>query len=395
MTTATAPRDAASANTEAAIWVDDDPWDEHDIPPRPWIAPGYALRGSVTLAIGPPSAMKSSLFIAWSCALALGRAHGDFRPVRAGSSILYNVEDVADEQRRRLSAALRQFGAVPADVRGRIIRAGPVGVGTLFVRDRQTGIVASTPAMEELRALIAARRPDILFADPLVELHVDDENDNGALRAIIAAFRAIAVEYDIAVVLAHHIRKGAATPGDPDAARGAGAIVGACRVAVTLCPMSVEDAEALGLPTDRPTRSRYLRLDDARQSYAGLGNPRWYEKVLYRLDNGEMVSAMVPWQPPDPWEAITPAQANRILDDIEAGLEDGRRYSDAAAAGERAAWVVVRQRAPTLSEAQARAVIRTWIRNGLLFVKTYRDPTSRKDRLGLYVDATKRPGPRP
>src|SRR5579875_1072460 len=216
-TTAAAPRDAASANTEAAIWVDDDPWDEHDIPPRPWIAPGYALRGSVTLAIGPPSAMKSSLFIAWSCALALGRAHGDFRPVRAGSSILYNVEDVADEQRRRLSAALRQFGAVPADVRGRIIRAGPVGVGTLFVRDRQTGIVASTPAMEELRALIAARRPDILFADPLVELHVDDENDNGALRAIIAAFRAIAVEYDIAVVLAHHIRKGAATPGDPDA----------------------------------------------------------------------------------------------------------------------------------------------------------------------------------
>src|SRR6185312_8795135 len=68
----------------ADLWVDDAAWSEAELPRREWVVPGYALRGAVTVVVGPPSAMKSSLMLAWACALALGRDHGRFRPLGLG-----------------------------------------------------------------------------------------------------------------------------------------------------------------------------------------------------------------------------------------------------------------------------------------------------------------------
>jgi RecA-family ATPase len=108
------------------VWIDDDGWDEKDIPQRPWVVPGFALRGAVTLLSGPPSALKSTLMLSFAAASALGRDFGPhFRPCAAEHAIVYNVEDDRIEQRRRLSATLRYFGAKPADIRGKVIRVGP------------------------------------------------------------------------------------------------------------------------------------------------------------------------------------------------------------------------------------------------------------------------------
>jgi len=142
-----------------AIWIDEDAWVEAELPPRPWVAPGYALRGAVTIIAGPPSALKSSLMLAWGCAVALGQRHGRFIPTAAEAAVIYNVEDDATEQRRRLSAALRQFDATPDAIAGKLVRVGPSGIGTLFARDPETGDVLATPAMTRLRALIATRLP--------------------------------------------------------------------------------------------------------------------------------------------------------------------------------------------------------------------------------------------
>lgn len=379
--------------TAAAIWFDDEAWDESSLPRRPWIAQGFALRRAVTVIAGPPSAMKSSLMLAWGCALALGREHGRFAPTAAGCVVIYNVEDDETEQRRRLSATLRQFEATPAGIAGKVIRTGPAGVGMLFLRDPETGEISPTAAMAGLRLLLEERTPDLLIADPLAELHGADENDNTALRQIVAEFRALAVEFNIAVILVHHTRKGAVIPGDPESARGASAIIGAGRVVFTLVTMSEADAELFGMPKDRKSRSRYVRLDPAKQNYASLDNADWFEAELYTLDNGEVVSAVVPWQPPDFWSAITTAVANRILDNIDAGLDNGtRRYSAAAAAKDRAVWPVVIRHVASLNEAQAREVIKTWFRNGVFLTREYDDPVDRKKRSGLFVYNAKRPG---
>ena len=378
---------------QQAIWIDDDAWDEALLPVRPWLVPGYALRGAVTLVAGPPSAKKSTLMLTWGCAYALGKPHGNFRPPASGPVVIYNCEDNRDEQRRRLSAVLRQFDAIAADIKGKVIRTGPAGLGTLFTWDAVRGLVVNTAAMNALRALLAERRPGLMVADPLAELHGAGENDNTALRAVIAEFRALAVEFDMAVIIVHHTRKGTVSPGDPDSARGGSAIIGAARIVLTCLTMSEADAEAFGMPQDRRSRADYLRVDDAKQNYAGIGDAQWYETALYTLANGEIVPGLAPWPPPDKWAAISIALANQILDEINAGLDGGtRRYVHGGRGEDRAAWKVVVRHVPSMNEKQARDVVGTYVKNGVLLHRKYHDPQDRRDRLGLYLVETRRPG---
>ena len=81
---------------------------------------------------------------------------------------------------------------------------------------------------------------------------------------------------------------------------------------------------------------------------------------------------------------------NAILDDIDAGLPDGNRYSDAPNAGDRAAWRVIEKHCPGKAEGPARQIIKTWNGSGLL-IANFRNPVSRKDVKGLRVDTVKRP----
>lgn len=297
-----APR--AAGSTQPAIWVQAGEWDEASIPQRPWIARGYLLRGAVTVLAGMGSAGKSSLCVAWACAVALGDRHGAFMPAPVPGApadgapprkvLVYNVEDDDHEQRRRFSAALRQFGRVPRDLSGRVLRCGPASIGTLLDRDSYSGQVQFTDAWHALEALIAQEKPDLVVLDPLVELHTAEENDNTALRQVIAHLRGIAQRHACAMVLVHHTRKGAEA-GDMEGIRGAGSIVGAARIAITAAPMSKEEADSLGIPVD--LRRRFFRIDNAKANYSPASDAVWCELQEYELDNGDLVAAAVPWEP--------------------------------------------------------------------------------------------------
>jgi hypothetical protein len=70
----------------------------------------------------------------------------------------------------------------------------------------------------------------------------------------------------------------------------------------------------------------------------------------------------VPWEAPDLWKEIPASVANKILDEVDAGLDGGKqRFSDAPAATDRAAWRVVARHVPSLTEERAREVIKTWV----------------------------------
>lgn len=154
--------------------------------------------------------------------------------------------------------------------------------------------------------------------------------------------------------------------------------------------MSEEDAKSVAVPTDRRTRSKYVRLDDAKQNYAAIGAAQWYEKTLYHLDNGEVVPAAVPWRPPNAFAKLTTIIIDTILNKIEAGPYERGRYSPAPNAKERAAWPVVQQFCPAITEDEARQVIDTWIENGVLVKKMHKDPKDSHDHPSLFVG--KRPG---
>lgn len=341
------PPAAAAEQAKPAVWRRSDDWDEAAIPARPWIARGYLLRGSVTVAAGMGSAGKSSLMVGWAVAAALGAELGRFAPEQPCRVLTYNVEDDDDEQRRRFSAALRGFGRLPRDLRGRVHRCGPRDVGTLIERDPQTGKTSLTEAWVELEKLAAQVKPDVVMLDPLVELHTAEENDNTALRQVIALLRAFAVRHGCAVVLIHHTRKGAAA-GDMDAIRGAGSIVGAARVALTVSPMTEDEAAQLNVAPD--LRRSFFRLDSAKSNYAPAGEAAWHELVEHELDNGDLVAAAVPWAPRHGQERRREGAAPEAMALVLAAAERGTAQGPYS---------------PRLSPSQPRSIAALMIRHGI------------------------------
>lgn len=375
---------------QSALRIDADTWDEASIPRRPWVVPGFLLRGAVTVMSGPGSAGKSMLVVAQSMAIALGRPFGRFRPHSPGRVIIYNVEDDADEQRRRFSAAMRTFGGTPADIAQRVIRVGPEHVGTLMRVDPLTKRLTATGALNELERLVEETSPDALILDPFVELHDSDENDNTAIRAVMARLRSIAARHFIAVQVLHHARKGATSmAGDPDSLRGASAIVGAARVVLTVLTMDEKEADKLGIPPEQ--RRLYFRLDGAKSNYAVVEDAEWFQRVPYELANGETVAAAEPWEPPSAQAQVSTVDFNRALDAIDKGPEDGVLYTASTRGGsDRWAGKPLMDLCG-MTEKQARSQVAVWVRNGLLRETMFTHPKQRKEKAGLRVDFTKRP----
>ena len=109
--------------------------------------------------------------------------------------------------------------------------------------------------------------------------------------------------------------------------------------------------------------------------------------------NGDEVQTVERWELPDVWGQLDPAiLVFRVLDDLGADLADGSRYSAEGNAGPaNAAWRVVKRHVSSVTEEQARGMIRAWLKSGLLFVQKDQNPKSRKQRNGLWVDDLKRP----
>jgi hypothetical protein len=208
----------------------------------------------------------------------------------------------------------------------------------------------------------------------------------------------LAIEYDIAIDAPHHTRKGQLTPGDADAGRGGSAVRDAGRLIYTLSTMSEDEAKAFGI--DAEDRAAYIRLDKAKVNLAPPARTaEWFKLVGVQLDNGndeypngDEVQTVKPWNPPKLWDGLSSVTLNNVLTEIDTGMPNGQRYTDAGGGtGPRAAWKVVQKHCADRTEGQCREIIQTWIRNSVLYPEKYDDPIDRKPRNGLRLDTTKRP----
>ncbi len=381
---------------EDVVWSIMDPWSEGDIPVRPWIARGYLMRRSVTVVSGPGSAGKSSLMVAWACAMAVGNSFSRMKIAGRLRIATYNVEDDADEQQRRFSATLRKMGLTTDAIRDHLMILGPSRVGTLLHTVRDGTLLVNTPVFDRIEALIKDFRPNVLMLDPFVELHQAEENDNTAIRAVMARFRAMAIEHDMSLVILHHARKGGGgTPGDPDSLRGASSIVGAARVALTLSVMSEDEAKAFGIQSEK--RHNYFRLDRAKSNYAPIEEAEWFERHEIKLENGgegeepDGVAVVWPWRPPNLWKEHNSTDLNLALDGISNGPEHGVLYTvTRQGGGSRWAGNVLVQ-VLGVNDKQASTMIAKWKENGLLEEIEYTHPKWRRPVAGVRVNDAKRP----
>jgi hypothetical protein len=251
--------------------------------------------------------------------------------------------------------------------------------------------------IEKIERVLVERKIDLVALDPFVKTHTLEENSNTAMDQVAQALTDLTIKHNIAIDLSHHTRKGTADPGNADSGRGASATKDAGRLVKTLTRMTPEEARLFGISEEQ--RPFYLRMDNAKVNITPPATAaKWLRLVSVPLGNctdlypnGDEVQTVERWTPPSVWKDISVDVINRTLAVIDAGFPNGSRYSDTPSAKDRAAWKVVVQNAPEKNEAQARQVIRTWVKNGLLVPEKYHDQAERKNLIGLRVGNSKRP----
>lgn len=369
--------------------------DPTKIPPRPWLYGTQLLRGFVTVLVAPGGTGKSAYAMAVAAALATGRKlFGEHVFAQANACIL-NLEDPMEELDRRLAAILMRHQIDETDIRGRMfLHSGedrPVTMAALS----DDGFQVVHPDEDALIAEIKAHDIGLLVVDPFAESHTLEENSNPHMIKAAAAWRRVARATNCAILLVHHVRKGAVT--DIDSARGAKGLTDSARVGLLLSAMGDEDGEQLGIPPDQ--RWQYVRLDNAKANMAPrAGRARWFKLDQIELGNathdyphGDRVAAIVSWEPPNPLAAQMPADLNAALDRIAAGPEPGVLYSANRRGGSKRWAGKVLFDVLGFNDRQATTVLATWLRSGLLVEATFRDPDNRREATGVRVDESKRP----
>ena len=254
-------------------------WEEN-IPPRPWVIPGWALRGHLSLLLGSGSAGKSLLSLLLAASVTSSRAIADYAVRESGRVVVMNKEDDKDEVARR-SSAMRQVHKLTRDETKPLALLNMNMDTRLVVRNRMGQLVPHH--VDYLVNLLKRLEAKMLVLDPLTELHQADENDNVEMMYVASVLRQVARDANCAVVVVHHIRKpsnakDSGYAGDMYSGRGAGALVNAARVVKTITGMSDDEAERFGHTTDSWAWSR---VDDAKQNLAALSRtPDWFVREV-------------------------------------------------------------------------------------------------------------------
>jgi hypothetical protein len=173
-----------------------------------WLIESLWAEQAVGIVGGEPKCCKSFLALDMAVSVASGRSClRRFHVPRKGRVLLYAAEDAHPIVRARLEG---------------ICAAAGIEIDTLDVH------VITAPMLrldqyEDQRRLddaVARSSPRLLVLDPFVRLHRIDENSSAEVAPLLAQLRELQRRHDVAVVLVHHARKGAANARPGQALRG-------------------------------------------------------------------------------------------------------------------------------------------------------------------------------
>ena len=224
--------------------------DPDTIPPRARLYGDAYSRGTVSLLAAFGGRGKSLLYLTEALAMVTGRPLHGIEPVQPLRVMLWNGEDPMSEIHRRIGTAAKHYGMSQGDIGDRLhVMSGFDVPLNLVGQDKSGKVVLNAPMLSTLRESLIKNRIDVLLLDPLVKLHTVNENDNNAMDTVVGEFAAMAMELNIAVGIATHVRKPSAkddviTEHD---VRGAGSAVAAARAVRVINPLKDSDARKFGI----------------------------------------------------------------------------------------------------------------------------------------------------
>lgn len=197
---------------------------------------------------------------------------------------------------------------------------------------------------------------------------------------VVTILATLAIDKGIAVdVLSHERKCGQAAAGDVNRGRGARAFKDGGRLIYTNTWMTEEEAKGFGVSEEE--RRPLFRVDSAKVNLAPpSATAQWFRLVSVNLDNGDDLYPA--------GDEVQTVERWTLPDRLRAGMGDGRLYSVAPSAKERAAWRALQAICPCLSEKRCREVIKAWVKNGTLTIGSYRDPKERREIEGVTAAKT-------
>jgi hypothetical protein len=219
-----------------------------------------------------------------------------------------------------------------------------------------------------------------LDVDPFVSSHSIDENDNSAIDAVSKEWLQVAHRANCAVSLAHHVRKPNGGEASAFDARGAVAMINACRSVLVLQKMSKEVAQEMCVP--ECDRKRYVSVYDDKNNKAPPATAQeWYEFVGIGLGNADdtgpedNVGTLQRWQAPNAFGGATARQLYHIQTAISQALPEKTRKHSAARGwvGKLVALVLDMNADDPKDKAVIKKRIDTWLATGALRTVELRD----------------------
>lgn len=352
-------------------------WREPEsIPRREWIYGRHIQRGHVRGLVAQGGAGKTILSVGEALSMVTGRdLLGHTVPGGPKRVWLWNLEDDGVELARIIQAACKHWGLSSRDLEGRLFVDSALdgAVLKLATSTASDGLVINQPLVENLTAELITRGIDYLHVDPFVSSHAANESDNMEIDAIAKQWAKVAHDAKAAIGLAHHVSKAGAGEVTALSARGAVALINACRSVLTINRMSEEEAKGYGL--DEGERRRYFRAYDDKNNRAPPSNESdWYRLASVDLGNGgagsgDSIGVVVPWAPPDAFEGVTSQHLYRVQ-----CVVDGGKFRENSQAKEWAGHAVAQvmgwkaEREHKKDRARIAKVLRHWILNGALQV---------------------------
>lgn len=146
-----------------------------------------------------------------------------------------------------------------------------------------------TPHMDELETACAGAR--LVIIDPLRQVHLQDENQSGAMSALVSQFKCMAQSTRAAVVFAHHTSRASDWQGMGDttgAARGSTTLSADVRWQLNLAGVTKAQARSFGLASDQ--LDKHVLLHHAKGNYSAKSEPL----LLERGGHGVLMPAELP-----------------------------------------------------------------------------------------------------
>jgi|GEM_PF-6420109 len=303
--------------------------DPTTLPKRDWLFGGHYIRKYAVASVGPGGGGKTAHSISEALAMVTGRPLLDpdgplTKPLRVW---WINAEDPQDEIDRRFHAAAKHFSITNDQINGRLFTDS--GRDQSFVIAKQEGrdLKVVEPFVADLVAEIRRRQIDVLIVDPFVSTHEAQENDNGAMQRVTAAWVRVADEANCCVELVHHVTK-AQGEVTAESARGGGAFKDKVRSMRVFNVMTKEESEKAGVENHRS----YFRVDFGKVNMVASGSSSWRHFVSVPLgngkgltDNGDEVGVVEPWRWPSAEDLgqLRVQKMNSVVADVPAHILAG------------------------------------------------------------------------